>query len=38
MNEVRKVLVDTNIWIDFLRGPLPDLRILVKQRRAITHP
>jgi predicted nucleic acid-binding protein len=38
MNDARKVLVDTNLWIDFLRGPLPELRILIKQRRVITHP
>lgn len=38
MIEARRVLVDTNVWIDFLREPMPGLRKLLKQRRVITHP
>ena len=38
MDESGKVLVDTNVWIDFLRVPLPELRELLKRRRVITHP
>ena len=39
MNELTaKVLVDTNIWIDFLRQPEPELRALIKQDRVLTCP
>ncbi|HSP43697.1 MAG TPA: PIN domain-containing protein [Luteolibacter sp.] len=38
MNEPGRVLVDTNVWIDFLRKPLPELRELLKRRRVICHP
>jgi len=39
MNELTaKVLVDTNIWIDFLRQPEPELRTLIKQDRVLTCP
>ncbi len=38
MIEARRVLVDTNVWIDFLREPMPELRKLLKQKRVITHP
>ena len=31
-----KVLVDTNVWIDFLRQPEPGLRKLIKQERVLT--
>jgi len=33
-----KVLVDTNVWIDFLRQPEPELRLLIKQDRVMTCP
>lgn len=32
------VLVDTNLWIDFLRGPEPDLRLLLKRQMVLAHP
>ncbi|MFU8894666.1 MAG: type II toxin-antitoxin system VapC family toxin [Luteolibacter sp.] len=38
MIEGSKVLVDTNVWIRFLREPLPELALLVKRGRVITHP
>lgn len=38
MIETSRVLVDTNVWIDFLREPMPELRKLLKQKRVITHP
>ena len=38
MSEEVRVLVDTNVWIDFLCAPLPELRFLVKRQRVITHP
>lgn len=38
MSDETRVLVDTNVWIDFLREPLPELRFLVKRQRVITHP
>jgi predicted nucleic acid-binding protein len=38
MIETSRVLVDTNVWIDFLREPMPVLRKLLKQRRVISHP
>lgn len=31
-----KVLVDTNVWIDFLRRPEPELRELIKRGRVLT--
>lgn len=31
-----KVLVDTNVWIDFLRHPEPVLKELIKARRVLT--
>ena len=31
-----KVLVDTNVWIDFLRQPEPELKELIKLRRVLT--
>ena len=31
-----KVLVDTNVWIDFLRQPEPALRELIKRDRVLT--
>lgn len=31
------VLVDTNVWITFLREPLPELGLLVKRGRVMTH-
>ena len=31
-----KVLVDTNVWIDFLRQPEPELRELIKKDRVLT--
>jgi predicted nucleic acid-binding protein len=37
MSEEVRVLVDTNVWIDFLRMPLPELRLLIKRQRVITH-
>lgn len=37
MNERGMVLVDTNVWITFLREPLPELGVLVKRGRVITH-
>ena len=38
MTDHTKVLVDTNVWIAFLREPLPELGLLVKRGRVITHP
>jgi predicted nucleic acid-binding protein len=38
MSDGTRVLVDTNVWIDFLLEPLPELRFLVKRQRVITHP
>lgn len=38
MNKGGKVLVDTNVWIAFLREPLPELGLLVKRERVVTHP
>ena len=39
MNDLTaKVIVDTNIWIDFLRRPEPDLRKLIMQDRVLTCP
>lgn len=38
MSDGTRVLVDTNVWIDFLREPLSELRFLVKRQRVITHP
>jgi len=38
MNNANPVLVDTNVWITFLREPLPELGLLVKRGRVITHP
>lgn len=38
MIETSRVLVDTNVWIDFLREPMPELRKLLKQKRVVTHP
>lgn len=38
MTDNGKVLVDTNVWITFLREPLPELGLLVKRGRVITHP
>ena len=37
MSDGTRVLVDTNVWIDFLREPLPELRLLVKRQRVIIH-
>ena len=31
-----KVLVDTNVWIDFLRQSEPELRDLIKKDRVLT--
>jgi predicted nucleic acid-binding protein len=37
MSDLRgKVLVDTNVWIDFLRQPEPELRELIKRDRVLT--
>ncbi len=38
MSDQRKVLVDTNVWIHFLKGPLPELGELIAEERVITHP
>lgn len=36
MNDLKtKVIVDTNIWIDFLRGSEPELRDLIKRNRVV---
>jgi predicted nucleic acid-binding protein len=37
MTDGPHVLVDTNVWIDFLSTPLPALRMLIKRQRVITH-
>jgi predicted nucleic acid-binding protein len=37
MSDDVRILVDTNVWIDFLRAPLPELRLLIKRQRVITH-
>jgi predicted nucleic acid-binding protein len=37
MSDGVKILVDTNVWITFLREPLPELGKLVKHGRVITH-
>ncbi len=33
----RRILVDTNVWISFLKEPNPTLTRLLKQRRVICH-
>lgn len=33
-----KVIVDTNLWIDFLRQPELELRAMIKQERVLTCP
>lgn len=38
MNDQSKVLVDTNVWIHFLKAPLPELGELIADERVITHP
>ena len=38
MSNLRKVLVDTNIWIEFLKQPLPELGELIAEERVVTHP
>jgi predicted nucleic acid-binding protein len=38
MSDLRKVLVDTNIWIEFLKQPLPELGELIAEERVVTHP
>ncbi len=38
MNDGGRVLVDTNVWITFLREPLPELGLMVKRGQVITHP
>jgi predicted nucleic acid-binding protein len=38
MAEAGRVLVDTNVWIGFLKEPQPELRELLKRRRVICHP
>lgn len=38
MIEAGRVLVDTNVWIGFLREPTPELRKLIQHGRVITHP
>lgn len=39
MNDRRgMVLVDTNVWISFLKQPEPELRKLIKQQRVLTCP
>lgn len=39
MNDLSKrVIVDTNLWIDFLRQPELGLRSLIKQNRVLTCP
>ena len=38
MSNLRKVLVDTNIWIEFLQQPLPELGELIAEERVVTHP
>jgi hypothetical protein len=35
-DKTTKIIVDTNVWIDFLRQPEPELRLLIKQRRVLT--
>ena len=37
MSDDVRILVDTNVWIDFLRAPLPELRMLIKRQRVVTH-
>ncbi len=37
MSDATKVLVDTNVWIEFMKSSLPTLGKLVKQERVITH-
>jgi predicted nucleic acid-binding protein len=38
MHEAGRVLVDTNVWIGFLREPTPELRKLIQHGRVIIHP
>ena len=38
MTETGRVLVDTNVWIGFLREPTPELRKLIEHGRVIMHP
>lgn len=38
MIETGRVLVDTNVWIGFLREPIPELRKLIQHGRVVTHP
>jgi predicted nucleic acid-binding protein len=37
MTETGRVLVDTNVWIGFLREPTPELRKLITHGRVIMH-
>jgi len=38
MSRSDRVLVDSNVWIDFLVEPVPELRELSDEERVITHP
>ena len=33
-----KVLIDTSVWIQHLRGPLPELALLIQNRQVLVHP
>jgi len=36
-SERDRVLADTNVWVDFMRGLQPTLRLLLEEGRVLTH-
>jgi predicted nucleic acid-binding protein len=37
-NKKLKVLIDTNLWIDFMHHPLPAMQELLRNRAVVSHP
>jgi predicted nucleic acid-binding protein len=35
---VALILVDTSVWVDHIRRPLPALAVLIGERRCVLHP